>query len=442
MKFCNYSSGKTALLALLASCMVWVTAIDVQAQQVGDGSLYSRFGVGDLFSFESSQIQGMGGGGTALTSLNYVNMGNPATWSDQQLARLAGSVLFQGIEISDETGEASRLNSSQLQSFQFTFPLKAGKLGAIVSYAPYSRVAHRVQRAQVEVESDPTIINPSAYSISFEGSGGLQQARVGLGYRASRMVSFGLSADFTFGILEERRITDFNTGEFVSTAFTNSTRLAGFSTTLGALFSIPQLLSDQDALSIGLSIATPANLDGTQIRTTGAGLAADTLGTELKGDVTLPLNTNFGLSYHANSKWTIVANYSYNPWSDFESTLAIPGYNPGESSFLDDRSRFSMGASFIASNNPLDSYFKRVGYRLGFYTDSGYINLGNSQDLNSVAVTGGISLPTLFPGTRIDINVELGRRGSTNQNLVKETFFKFHVNVNIGERWFERRKLG
>ena len=442
MKFCTFIGKKAVILPLLLMGLLWSTTHDLKAQQLGDGSLYSRFGVGDLFDFQSSQIQGMGGGGTALTSLNYVNLGNPATWADQQLTRLAGSVLFQGIEISDDTGEASRLNSSQLQAFQFSFPLKPGKLGMAVMYAPYSRVAHRVQRAQVELTDDPTLINPSAYSISFVGSGGLQRAKVGIGYRASRLVSFGAAADFTFGILEEIRNTEFNTGDFIQTSFTNSTRLAGFSATLGALVSIPKVLSNQDAVSIGLSIATPANLDGTQVQTTGSGLAADTLGAKLTGNVTLPVNADIGLSYHANSKWTFVANYSYHPWSNFDSELGIPGYTPGESSFLDDRTRFSLGASFLASGNPLDSYFKRVGYRIGFYTDSGYINLGNNQDLNTVAVTGGVSLPTLFPGTRIDINVELGRRGTTNLNLVKESFFKFHINVNIGERWFERRKLG
>ena len=433
---------KAVVLSLLACFMLWGSPLLLQAQQVGDGSLYSRFGLGDLFNFESSQIQGMGGGGTALTSLNYVNLGNPATWADQQLTRLAGSVLFQGIEISDATGEASRLNSSQLQAFQFSFPLKPGKLGAVVMYSPYTRVAHRVQRSQVEVINDPTLVNPTAYTISFVGSGGLQKARVGLGYRASRSFSLGASADFTFGILEEIRNTEFNTGELVRTSLTNSTRLAGFSATLGGLFSIPKVLNERDAVSIGVSIGTPATLNGTQVLTNVVGSRSDTLGTTLKGDVSLPINTNIGLSYYANAKWTFVANYSYEPWSDFDSDLGIPGYIPGESSFLDDRRRFSFGASYVGSNNPLDSYFRRVGFRLGFYNDSGYINLGNNEDLNTTAVTGGISLPTLFPGTRVDINVELGRRGTTNQNLVRESFFKFHVNVNIGERWFERRKLG
>lgn len=431
----------TALLAGAALLLI-CSSQPVVAQQSGDGSLYSRFGIGNLFDYQTSQIQGMGGGGTALTSLNYVNLGNPATWSDQQLTRLGGSVQFQGLEITNDAGNASRLNSSFLQAFQFSFPLKPGKLGAAIAYAPYSRVAHRVQQNEIEVVDDPTLPIPSAYAISFLGEGGLQKATAGLGYRISRNASIGATVDFLFGILSETRATQFNTGEFVETSFRSSTRLAGASTTLGALFSIPNVLNDQDGVSIGLSISTPTNLGGTQTRTIGEGLAQDTLGVALKGDLELPARTNLGIAYHANAKWTVVANYSLQPWSNFDSELSIPGFIPGESSFLEDRSRFSMGVSLLPSANPLDGYFQRIGYRVGFYTDSGYIKLSDSASLNTVAFTGGLSFPTLFPGTRIDVNFEAGRRGSTNQNLVKESFFKFHINVNIGERWFERRKLG
>ncbi|MFK7846353.1 MAG: hypothetical protein AB8G77_13730 [Rhodothermales bacterium] len=433
---------KTAALLSAAFILLICSAPNVQAQQNSDGSLYSRFGIGDLFQYHSAQIQGMGGGGTALTSLNYVNTGNPATWSDQQLTRISGSVLFQGLEIANENGDASRLNSSLLESFQFSFPIKSGKLGAVISYAPYSRVAHRVKQTETVLDNDPTLINPAAYSISFQGKGGLQKASVGIGFRPSPRLSVGASTDFIFGILSETRVTEFNTSDLFRTSFSSSTRLAGVSTTLGALFSVPRLLSNQDALSIGMSISTPTSLAGTQTQTVGEGLGRDTLGVALKGDVDLPIRTNLGLSYHANQKWTFVANYTLEPWSSFDSELSLPGFIPGESSFLDDRSRFSAGASFLPSGNPLDPYFKRVGFRLGFYTDTGYIKLSDNQELNTVALTGGISMPTLFPGTRIDLNLEIGRRGSTNQNLVKESFFKFHLNVNIGERWFERRKLG
>lgn len=411
------------------------------AQQNSDGSLYSRFGLGELYQFQSSQIQAMGGGGTALTSLNYLNLSNPATWSDQALTRIAASVQFQGLQVTNADGAESRLNSGALQAFQFSFPLQRGKLGVGISYKPVSRVLHRVQQSQIEVP-DPTLDTPAAYNISFEGQGGLQQASVGIGFRPNRYVSVGTTLDFLFGIIQETRITEFNSAEFAGTDFKNATRLNGFSASLGGLITLPNLLQANDALSLGLNVSVPTKLDGVQTKTIGLSLNQDTLGTALNGDLDLPLRTNMGLAYHIGNSWTFVSDLTYEPWSSFDSELAIPGFVPGESSSFQDRTRFSSGVAYQPSINTLDPYFSRVSYRIGFYIDNGYISLSDNVDLTTRAFTGGFSLPTLFPGTRLDLNFEVGRRGATNLNFVKETFFKIHINVNIGERWFDRRKLG
>ena len=62
-------------------------------------------------------------------------------------------------------------------------------------------------------------------------------------------------------------------------------------------------------------------------------------------------------------------------------------------------------------------------------------------DINTLALTGGLSLPSFVPGTRLDINMEVGARGTTEQNLVRDVFYGVSVILNIGERWFVKRKL-
>ena len=416
------------------------------AQQNSDGSLYSRFGLGELFNFSSSQIQAMGGGGYALTSLNYVNLANPATFSNQSLTRIGASVQFQGIEISDDQGGASRLNSSMLEAFLFSFPIRRGKSGIALSYVPYTRVAHKVQEAPVAIET--SLQDPASYVLTFEGSGGLQKASLGFGTRPLNNVRVGLSADFLFGILRESRQTEIFADDVGSTLFfdatnqSNSTRLSGFTTTLGTLVTLPQPFFDNDALVLGFSVSLPTTLQGTRTITFGQSLDQDTIGVAIKGDIDLPLRGNAGISYHPDSRWTFIADLTLDSWSDFDSELSLPGFTPGGASSFKNRTRFSTGIDFQPSSNILDSYFSRIAYRLGYYFDTGYIDPIANTDLNTYGFTGGLSMPTLFPGTRIDINLEVGRRGTTDFNLVKETFYKIRVNVNIGERWFERRKLG
>ncbi|MBX2818845.1 MAG: outer membrane protein transport protein [Rhodothermaceae bacterium] len=419
------------------------------AQQNADGSAYSRFGIGELFSYSTSQIQALGGGGTALTSFNYVNLSNPATWADQSLTRLTTGVQFQGIELSNGSGNESRLNSSMLQAFQFSFPIRRGKLGASIAFTPYSRVAHTVPQEPVSIQGE--LQDPTSYVINFEGQGGIQQATIGLGFRPASRVSFGLSANFLFGIIEEVRRTEVFSDDgatdpllsFSQTIFNKETKLSGFTSTAGALVTLPGVLSDKDALSIGASISFPTSLTGTRSRTFGTDPdQLETIGDETKGDIDLPLRTNLGLSYHPNRSWIILADLTLEPWSSFDSELDLPGFVPQGASSFKDRTRFSLGVDFQPSSNVLDSYFRRVALRFGYYYDTGYIDVVQNTSVNTSAFTGGVSLPTLFPGTRIDLNLEVGRRGMTDFGLVRETFYKIHINVNIGERWFERRKLG
>ncbi len=429
------------LFALLATLLALVQPCGVRAQQRSDGSVYSRFGIGELYSNTSSQIQALGGGGTALSTFNYVNLANPGTWADQVVTRLAGGVQFQGLDIEDATGETSRLNSSMLGSFQLGFPMIQGKLGFVASFAPYSRVAHSVRTGQVVIE-DPTLSAPAAYNIRFEGSGGLQTAALGLGYRINKNASVGGALNFNFGILRESRFTEFTTSEFASTQLDFSTRLSGVSATLGSLFTFRKLASDNDAVTIGLSLTTASQIDGVQTVTFGDALEPDTLGTPLRGRMDLPLRFNGGLAYYLNRQWTFLLDGTIEPWDKLDGDLALAGFAPDGSSILDQRTRLSAGVEHLPSINPLDSYFKRIAYRLGGYSDTGYVIPQAGVSFRTTALTGGLSLPTLFPGTHIDIGFEVGQRGSTDAGFVRESFYKVLVNMNIGERWFDRRKLG
>ena len=105
--------------------------------------------------------------------------------------------------------------------------------------------------------------------------------------------------------------------------------------------------------------------------------------------------------------------------------------------------RLSAGVEVLpAGNNIFANYLARVAYRLGVFYDQEYIQPDGITDINTVGLTGGLSIPLGVPGTRLDVISEIGRRGQTGNGLVRDTFFKFGLNLNIGERWFVKRKLG
>ena len=410
------------------------------AQSSPSGSIYSRFGIGELQTFSSSQIEAMGGVAPSIHSLNYLNFSNPGTWADQVLTRAAAGFTYQSLNISDASDNRSQLSSGFLNAIQFSFPLLERRLGVGIAFLPFSRVGYRVEQPGTlhPTNPDPDTV---AYSVSFEGRGGLQQIVGGAGYRINPNFSVGVSVQGVFGIIENGRRTSILEAGFQETHVATETRLAGISGTLGGLFTARGLLGEEDFITVGAAFTLPTTLSGERVRTLGEGLDRHTISSEGDGSVRLPMRVEGGVTYHPNARWILTTGGKYEPWTDFESDFSFPGVDI-QGTPLSDRIRAGAGVEFMpAGSNLLSPYLSRVAYRLGFYVDRSYISPSPDESIRTMAVTGGFSLPTMMSGTRLDINMEVGTRGSTEHNLVQDVFYRLSANVNIGERWFQQTKL-
>ncbi len=406
-----------------------------------DGSVYSRFGLGELRSFSSSQAQAMGGGGTALWSYNYTNLDNPASWSRQVLVRAVAGMRLDGIRATDTNNNAETLRSGSIGAIQFGMPLKADRLGLALAFEPFSRTSYLVTTQNV-LTTDPTLDNSTNYRIDYQGTGGLQLARVGLGIQVAPGVSIGAGIDFLFGITEETRRTSFESTTFTQTVLSSNTRSGGVAGSIGVIASRSGIMAERDDISVAARLRLPTTLHQTRTRTLGESLNRDTLGTDIRGTSRLPLSIGFGAAYHLDNRWAFTADWLYEPWSGFESDIEFPGYTPGGASGFRDRSRMSGGFEWRpGGSNLLESYFERVAYRLGFYYDNSYVVPIGSVDITTRALTGGFSLPALLAGARMDVNFELGSRGATDGRHIRDRFVTVSATLNVGERWFVKRKL-
>jgi hypothetical protein len=71
--------------------------------------------------------------------------------------------------------------------------------------------------------------------------------------------------------------------------------------------------------------------------------------------------------------------------------------------------------------------------------DNSYLQLRGKQ-LNEYSVSFGLGLPLRGMRTAINLSAELGTRGTTQSNLISETYFNFVLGFSIYERWFLKRK--
>lgn len=433
----------------LFATLLLLTVAPVHAQSNGEGTIYSRFGLGTLLDFSSPQSEALGGGAYALRSLNYNPDANPALWSDQVYTRLLGSASLQTTSTEDGRGNTGRLTSGTVQAIQFSFPLYERTLGVGISFQPYSRFNYNaVQTGTVRI--GPTRETETEYRVNFSGSGGLQKLRTGLGYRVAEWLRVGASTDILFGTLESRRRTTFerNVQNLRNVVVSDGAQLFGVSGTLGGHVALADVFGADDAFSIGLSVSLPATLSGERFRTLDEDLARDTLATQ-NGDVTLPWRGRLGVAYQPNERWTFVADGLFAPWSTFSSSFTARSDGSGVTRFpiggeetLTDRWRLSMGAEVVpGGESELAGYFARTGYRFGASVEHMYVRPVQQTDLREYALTAGLSLPTSLSGTRIDFNGTVGLRGKTSDSLVRDTFYGVSLHINFGERWFQRRKL-
>ena len=244
--------------------------------------------------------------------------------------------------------------------------------------------------------------------------------------------------DYLFGIVEDSRRTTFDSVTLIPTNVATSTRMRGFATTFGAIAGIK--VGEEKEFSVAAVLRQPFSLTATRTVTLGESLDLDTLGTALSGDINIPSSFQAGVAFESNSRWAATFDVRYEPWTNFESDIALVGHAPGA---LYDRTRISGGVEFLpAGRSVQEPYLERLAYRLGAYTDVSYLSPVEGERITIQAITAGLSIPTLFGGTRLDLNLHVGRRGSASGILILERFVLVSATLNIGERWFLKRRLG
>lgn len=187
---------------------------------------------------------------------------------------------------------------------------------------------------------------------------------------------------------------------------------------------------------VGGVVETGGALKGELLSTFDNSSIIDTLRT-VEGQVSVPLKFGGGISIVRPGRWSLGIDASYQDWGTFEYF----GTNPGLGAALN----FNGGGEWIPdllSRN----FGKRTAYRAGLYHHGAYMTL-SGQPIVENGFTFGVGLPIGFISatgqnySRINIGVSVGRRGTTEGNLLEETTFHFRVGINLNDIWFIKRRI-
>lgn len=406
----------------------------LNAQSIGN-SPYGAYGIGDVKYDNTVDISSMGGISTAYIwdFNNNFNFRNPAANTNLELTTLkVEGANENNYYKSDYNNMSSTKHSTYLSNITIAFPIsKKVKFG--MGFQPYSSKSYNVLTTS-------QLNDNVAEAHHFHGDGTLNTVQAAFSYQVSPEFALGLRSNFFFGKLYDVEEATF-TGAELTSGYANSYRIQTFNFTLGTTYQ--KKLANDHKLTLGATytFGNTGNMKNTYTNST----YFYTLG-ETKADETiidekttydkkfLPQEASLGLGYGHDTKWFLGAQVDYKKGENFNFL--------GQTLAYQDSYRYSVGGWYLPNFNNFRSYFSRVIYRYGAYYEKGNLQI-NGTNINKYAVTAGVTLPfqksNINRMNSIDLGLELGKRGTLDNNMIRQNFINLRVGINFADKWFGKK---
>lgn len=418
---------KKYVLAILCFATYAVSA------QNGTVSPYSFFGIGDLRTVRTVDNQSMGGLGIYTDSI-HIHLNNPASLG--KLGLTAFSAAFSHRELRLETfSEKQNSSVSGLEYLAVALPIRSQRAGIGFGLKPYSAMGYRLEGESIDDQG-------ALVTSTFSGDGGLNQVYFSAGFQVVPNLQVGATVNFIFGNLEKARL-QVTEGVLFGTVDNRRSDISGFDFNYGLTYT-PSF--GKYTLFSSVRVNTQANLTSEneqQIGTIvpGTGRIIELIDVDLDADflryteIKIPTTTSLGLGFGEDKKWFVGAEYSFQKYSEFVNTFLQQ-----ENSSYEDASSYAFGGYFIPDFNSIDSFFDRVVYRAGVRLDNTGLVV-NDKSLENFGINFGLGIPLGADFSNLNVGFELGRRGTTMNNLVRESYFKVSIGLAFNARWFLKRQI-
>jgi long-subunit fatty acid transport protein len=400
----------------------------VSFAQEGTSSPYSFYGIGDIRFKGTLENRSMAGVAVEQDSI-HINLENPASYSNLKLTTFSLGGTYGTKNLKSNTGSANT-HRTTLDYLAVGLPL--GKFGVGFGLVPYSSVGYKIESLSAL---------DGAVNKRLSGTGGLNKVFFGVGYKIAPNFSIGADAHYNFGKIETNSL-EFITNVPIGTRELNTADLSGVNFNIGAMYQtkISKKLTFYSSLNYTLqgnltsqntrNIATVMYSSGFDV------IVVDPLDDQkTQMDVKLPSKISFGAGIGEAKKWLVGGKISYQKTSGQENT-----YNKASNVGYGRYGSVSLGGYYIPNYNSFSNYAKRIVYRGGIkYEKTGLMI--NSESINDMGLTLGVGLPITGSFSNVNFGFELGKKGTTNANLVQENYANFSVSFSLNDKWFEKRKF-
>ena len=176
------------------------------------------------------------------------------------------------------------------------------------------------------------------------------------------------------------------------------------------------------------------------LQASGQSIVVNTLDADLSGlglaetNLTLPSRSTFGIGIGSPRKWFLGTEISHTQTSQFSNPLISIGNVKYE-----DATSYSLGGYFIPKYDSFRRYYKRITYRAGIYSENTGMKI-NGSAIDEFGISFGLGLPVGQFFSNANIGIEIGQRGTIDNNLIEEDFVNIQIGLSLNDRWFVKRK--
>src|SRR6266542_2112165 len=390
-----------------------------------DVSPYSIIGIGDIQQSSFDRSSGMGNTGISLSSSKFMYHANPASYSklDDHFFSMEVTMRYKDITYNGNaiTSANNRSTDFSVEKFALAIKIKP-RWAASLGLMPFSTSNYSFYAKKNIQGSD---LYADAY---YEGTGGLNQIYLANACTIAKNLRLGIQSTVLFGNFTQKE-----------TLYTNYLGL-----TDAPLISINQFytskiyfkgglqydlrLNKNWAMNFGAVASRKTNLNASYTLDVSQDSGTIVNKESVKENYfTIPSIYGAGISLVHKNSVTFSVDYQKQLWSD----LNYKGLNYQ----LVNSDKISAGVEYSQKRPYMNTFFESYYLQAGCFYNNSYLKI-YGQQLKDKGITFGIGINAKRSQLAYQVSLEVGQRGTTQNNLIKENYVQGSVTLLYRDFWF------
>ncbi len=437
LKTRNVIAGKILVGLLL------LAAVQTTKAQSGTNSPYSQFGLGQLSEQSSGFNRGMDGLALGFHEHNQINYLNPASYSALDSLSFIFDIGASGqVTNFKENGVKKNAKNADFEYIVAGFRVLP-HFGLSFGFLPYTNVGY-------SYSSSSTLNNSSSTTStdSYDGSGGIHQVYLGLGWSPFKGFSIGVNGGYLYGDYSRSLVNSFSNSYINRISKIETADVESYMLNFGAQYTAR--LTKKDELTLGLAYTPGHKIGGKPeldvISSNTSTSVSDTTvynGSNLKLEI--PTSYGIGLMYNHNNQLKVGADYTLQRWGKvseptYSSAGGVISYAMASGQYKD-RHKVTVGAEYCPGEYSRH-FLKRVHYRAGVSYATPYYYINGHDGPKEMSASLGFGIPIMNSwNNRSILNISGSWVRRSAANFITENTFRINIGLTFNERWFAKWKV-